>query len=70
VFVITHLPQIAARAHHHLGVRKDVRGGLTTVSVAELDGDGRVEEIIRMLGGDGKSPASRRHADELLGLSH
>ena len=33
VFAITHLPQIAARAHHHIVVSKGARGGVTTADV-------------------------------------
>ena len=66
VFAITHLPQIAARAHHHIVVSKGARGGVTTADVAVLDGDARVAEIARMLGGDPESEVSRAHARELL----
>ena len=66
VFAITHLPQIAARAHHHILVSKGARGGVTTADVAVLDGDLRVTELARMLGGDPESTVSRAHARELL----
>jgi DNA repair protein RecN (Recombination protein N) len=66
VFAITHLPQIAARAHHHILVAKGARGGVTTADVAVLEGDRRVTEIARMLGGDPESEISRAHASELL----
>lgn len=66
VFAITHLPQIAARAHHHILVSKGARGGVTTADVAVLEDDARVAEIARMLGGDPESEVSRAHARELL----
>ncbi|HEY4303473.1 MAG TPA: DNA repair protein RecN [Gemmatimonadaceae bacterium] len=66
VFAITHLPQIAARGHHHILVSKGARGGVTTADVVVLDGDKRVTEIARMLGGDQESDVSRAHARELL----
>jgi DNA repair protein RecN (Recombination protein N) len=66
VLAITHLPQIASRAHLHLFVRKDDREGVTTTSVTALDSDQRVREIARMLGGDADSAASLAHARELL----
>jgi len=66
VFAITHLPQIAARAHHHILVAKGARGGVTTADVAVLESDRRVAEIARMLGGDPESEISRAHAAELL----
>ncbi|MFI5228491.1 MAG: DNA repair protein RecN [Gemmatimonadales bacterium] len=66
VFAITHLPQIAARAHHHIVVSKGARGGVTTADVTVVAGDDRVTEIARMLGGDPESGTSRAHARELL----
>ena len=66
VFAITHLPQIAARAHHHIVVSKGAKGGVTTADIAVLDADTRVDELARMLGGDPESDVSRAHARELL----
>jgi DNA repair protein RecN (Recombination protein N) len=66
VFAISHLPQIAARAHHHIVVSKAARGGVTAADVSVVTGDRRVEEIARMLGGDPESDVSRAHAAELL----
>jgi DNA repair protein RecN (Recombination protein N) len=66
VFAITHLPQIAARGHHHILVSKGARGGVTTADVEVLKDDHRVTEIARMLGGDPESDVSRAHARELL----
>jgi DNA repair protein RecN (Recombination protein N) len=66
VFAITHLPQIAARAHHHILVSKGARSGVTAADVTVLTGDDRVAEIARMLGGDAESDVSRAHARELL----
>ncbi len=66
VFVITHLPQIASRADHHLLVEKRDRDGRTATVVEELAGDTRVRELARLLGGDPDSSVSREHARELL----
>ena len=66
VFAISHLPQIAARAHHHILVAKGARGGVTTADVEVLSGDARITEVARMLGGDPESDLSRAHARELL----
>jgi DNA repair protein RecN (Recombination protein N) len=66
VFAISHLPQIAARAHHHIVVAKGAKGGVTTADITVLSGTGRVNEIARMLGGDPESKVSRAHAKELL----
>lgn len=66
VFAITHLPQIAARAHHHIVVQKAAKGGVTTSDVGVVIEAARVDEIARMLGGDAESVTSREHARELL----
>jgi len=66
VFAISHLPQIAARAHNHIVVAKAAKGGVTTADVTVLEGTTRVVEIARMLGGDPESKLSRAHARELL----
>jgi DNA repair protein RecN (Recombination protein N) len=66
VFAITHLPQIAARAHRHLQVSKADRDGRTVTEVSLLEAGERVEEIARMLGGDPERAVSLEHARELL----
>lgn len=65
VLVITHLPQIAAYADHHVLVRKAARGGLATSDVAVVSGAEREREIARMLG-DADMATAQRHAAELL----
>jgi DNA repair protein RecN (Recombination protein N) len=66
VLAITHLPQIASRAHRHLLVRKDDASERAATLVTTLDAAGRTHEIARMLGGDPESGASLAHARELL----
>ena len=66
VLAISHLAQIAARAHHHVVVRKGEYGGVTTSDTAVVTDDARVVEIARMLGGDSDREVSRAHARELL----
>ena len=68
VLVVTHLPQLAARAHGHLLVEKGTRRGVASTRVRALQGEERVREIARMLGGDPESERSRDHARELLGV--
>ncbi len=70
VFAITHLPQIAARAHHHIVVSKGAKGGVTTADISLVEGEARVREIARMLGGDPESKVSREHATELLAAAN
>jgi DNA repair protein RecN (Recombination protein N) len=66
VLAITHLPQIAARAHHHIVVEKGARGGITTADTRVVEGHERVIEVARLLGGDPESDVSLAHARELL----
>jgi DNA repair protein RecN (Recombination protein N) len=66
VLVVTHLPQIAARADRHLRVEKLQEETVTSARVQRLEGEDRVEEMARMLGGDPESETSREHARELL----
>jgi DNA repair protein RecN (Recombination protein N) len=65
VLVITHLPQIAARADGHLVVSKRAKGGIATSDVQILHGEDRVNELARMLG-DTEGDAARRHAQAML----
>jgi DNA repair protein RecN (Recombination protein N) len=65
VLVITHLPQIAARADHHLRVMKGVHEGMATAQLVTLTGDERAAEVARMLG-DAEDVRLRQHARELL----
>jgi DNA repair protein RecN (Recombination protein N) len=66
VLCITHLPQIAAYADTHFQIAKEVGRGRTTTSVRRLAGDGRIEEVARMLGGEAISDGIRRSAREML----
>ncbi|HEY2334439.1 MAG TPA: DNA repair protein RecN [Solirubrobacterales bacterium] len=66
VLCITHLPQVASLAETHFTLEKDVSGERASASVRRLDGEGVVEEIRRMLGGERSDEAATRHARELL----
>ena len=66
VFVVTHLPQVAAFASHHVQVAKDSDGERTTSSAHVLGDEDRVAEIARMLSGSADSEAANEHARELL----
>ncbi|MBL0172560.1 MAG: DNA repair protein RecN [Gemmatimonadaceae bacterium] len=66
VLAISHLAQIAARAHHHVVVRKGAVGTVTTADTSVVHDEFRVLEIARMLGGDADREVSRAHARELL----
>ena len=66
VLCITHLPQIAAHADTHFEIEKRVDGGRTHTTVRRLDGQGRVDELARMLGGEAITDGLRRSAREML----
>jgi DNA repair protein RecN (Recombination protein N) len=66
VLCITHLPQVASLADTHFTLEKDLEGERASATVRRLDGEGVVEEIRRMLGGEGGDEAATRHARELL----
>lgn len=63
---ITHLAPIAARADHHLRVRKTVQGERTVSLLEALDGAERAEEIARMIDGASITKATRQAAKEML----
>jgi DNA repair protein RecN (Recombination protein N) len=66
VFCVTHLPQVAAKAHHHFSVSKATRDGRTVSRIERLGRTERIEEIARMLGGVEITTTTRKHARELL----
>jgi DNA repair protein RecN (Recombination protein N) len=66
VVCITHLPQVASLADVHFRLEKDVAGAQARASVERLEGEGVVEEISRMLGGETADEAATQHARELL----
>jgi DNA repair protein RecN (Recombination protein N) len=51
VLVVTHSPQVAARADVHWRVSKSITAGMTTTAIQPLDRGARQEEIARMLAG-------------------
>jgi DNA repair protein RecN (Recombination protein N) len=66
VLCVTHLPQVAALAHHHLKVSKQTRGGQTNTVITPLAETARCEEIARMLGGMEITRQTRAHAREMV----
>ena len=69
VFVVSHLPQVAACAHHQVSILKTERDGRTITDLAVMQADARPAEIARMLGGTNEE--SLEHARKMLakGLS-
>lgn len=70
VLCITHLPQVAAVAQHHLLIQKAVKNGRTTTTVTPLNHDQRVSELARMLSGEKVTKLTLEHASELLAMAH
>ena len=68
VMCVTHLPQVAAQAHHHLYVEKNNESDITSSQVRLLQKEERVEEIARMLGGVTMTANTLAHAQEMLSL--
>ncbi len=68
VLCVTHLPQVACQAHQHLQVSKLTGDQTTRTRIRCLQGDERIEEIARMLGGRTITDSTLRHAGEMLGL--
>ena len=68
VIAITHLPQSAVYGDRHLVVSKAVSGGRTRTKISEVEGEDRVSEVARMLGGEKLTTVVRKHAEELLQL--
>ncbi len=66
VLAVTHLPQVAACANHHLVVAKRMAGAQTQSTVTAVLGEQRVGEIARMLGGEKLSSTTLAHAKEML----
>lgn len=66
VLCVTHLPQVAARAHRHLKVSKSVDAGRTVTRLEPLDAAATRDEIARMLAGAKVTRKSLQHAQEML----
>lgn len=64
VFCITHAAQVAAFAHVHYGIVKEVNRERTRTRIELLSETDRIEELSRMLGG-GEVEITRKHAQEL-----
>jgi DNA repair protein RecN (Recombination protein N) len=69
VLVVTHLPQVAAFADHHLVVAKDSGGAVTTSGVRVVEHTDRARELARMLAGLPDSDLGIAHAEELLAVA-
>ncbi len=66
VFCVTHLPQVASLADHHVRISKISDGTSTKTVVTHLGDAERIEELARMLGGVEITGRTREHAAEML----
>ena len=66
ILCVTHLPQVASLGHHHYAITKHSGQETTTVVVGKLHGQGRIQELARMLGGINISEQTVKHAEEML----
>jgi len=66
VLCVTHQPQVASQAHQHLHVSKKVSRNASSTRITQLDGEHRVHEIARMLGGVELTAPTLNHAQEML----
>ena len=66
VITVTHLPQVAASAHNQYEVLKSDDNNETSTSIHELDSEGRIREIARLLGGANITDSALANARELL----
>jgi DNA repair protein RecN (Recombination protein N) len=69
VLCVTHLPQVAAYADCHYRVEKHQEADHTRTDLIALDGEERVREMARMLGGAQVTDRTMEHARELIGQS-
>ena len=66
VLCVTHLPQIATFADHHYLIEKRETGGRAKVTVRQITGEERTEEVARMLSGAKLTETSRKHAEQMI----
>jgi len=66
VITITHLPQVAAKGHHHYKVYKKEHEGVISSNIKRLDDDERLVELAEMLGGSKITESAIAHAKQLL----
>lgn len=70
VICVTHTAQVAAYAARHLLIEKQVEGGRTFTHIRQLDGQGRTEELARIISGDHVTDLALANAEEMLRIAH
>lgn len=69
VICVTHLAQIAAFADNHLLIEKQTDDEQTVTKVKKLEGENRIRELARIIGGDVITPSTMKSAQELIDFS-
>lgn len=67
IICVTHLAQVASKAHSHLRVNKSTQGNKVATTLEQLSREQKIEEIARMIGNDKMTQASLEHAREMMG---
>jgi DNA repair protein RecN (Recombination protein N) len=70
VFSITHLPQVACMADVHFAIHKEIDHERTFTKVTDMQEEGRIEELARMLGGVEVTKTTLHHAGEMLSMAN
>ncbi len=70
VICVTHLPQVASKGHHHLLVNKESDEVSAQSALNELEGDQKILEVARMMGGSQLTKQTIAHAREMLEMAH
>lgn len=68
ILCITHLPQVAVCGAHHLQVKKNISEKSLDLSIDYIEGEKRIAEVARMLGGINITPKTLANAKEMLSL--
>ena len=66
VICITHLPQMTAAADNHYLIKKNIKDNMAYTTLKELDEQGRIDEIARIIDGENATETAKKHAKELL----
>ncbi|MBQ4255473.1 MAG: DNA repair protein RecN, partial [Bacilli bacterium] len=66
VISITHLPQVAASASHHILIEKKVKEGRTYTDIKSLNLEEKIEEIAHLISGGKVSESQRQYAKEMI----
>lgn len=69
ILAVTHLPQVAANAHHQIKINKTLINNTVVSTVLSLNEKERCQEIARMLGGEHITATTLQHAKELLAIA-